>query len=298
MKRKSKILAAAIGLLAFSTAASITGTVAWFTASNVVSAEGIYVMAEKEDGIVMANEDFDSWSTAVQASHDGTIGSPAAQAGFIPTSTKDASTWAHASAVQADDELAVESSYALVTPTLNGSDTGIYKASINNVDKNIYLLNTFYLKSASTDPISGNLYSYVKAEVVGTSVSVELNKALRVLVKYGSDVNVYAPINGATTSYSVCTAINSGDNPATTDVTETSYPTKESVSALTGATTNLLKSNVTIPANNPDSVNVNTFPVNVYCYFEGEDAACFSNNIKATLDQLSITVKLGTSSTL
>ena len=294
MKRKSKIVAAAIALMTFSAAASITGTVAWFTASNVVKAEGIYVMAEKEDGIVMANEDFDVWATAVEASHDGTINN--AQAGFIPTSTKDATTWAHASAVRADDELAVDSTYELVSASLNGSGTGVYKATINDVDKNIYLLNTFYLKSASTSTITGNLYSYVKAEVVGSSVSVELNKALRVLVKHGSDINVYAPINGATASYSVCTSI-TPDDPSTTDTNEFAV-NKESVSAFAGNSTHQLSSNVTIPANVPGSENVNTFPVDVYCYFEGEDAACFSNNITATLDQLSIIVKLGTSSTL
>jgi len=296
--KKSRKFTVAIAsmLLAFSAASAVTGTVAWFTASNVVSASGMYVMAEKEDGIVMANEGLTSWSTAVTASHDGKIGEN--QAGFIPTSTLDGDKWAHASAVQADQKDGVVDSYHMLTTSENSN--GVYKATINDAAKNIYLLNKFYLKSASTSTITGDLYSYVKAEVTGTSASAELNKALRVLVKYGSDVNIYAPISGGTTIYTVCTAVT--EDKAETPENEyaktmTAIPATSGV--FTGATTHKLSSAVTIPANIPDAPNtVNSFEVQVFAYFEGEDAACFSNNIVATLDKLSITVKLGTASNL
>jgi hypothetical protein len=284
-------------MLLLSVAGSITGTVAWFTASNVVSASGMYVMAEKEDGIVMANESLTGWSTAVTASHDGKIGEN--QAGFIPTSTLDGAAWAHASAVQADDEVAVENSYHMLTTSENSN--GVYKATINDAAKNIYLLNKFYLKSASTSTITGDLYSYVKAEVTGTSARAELNKALRVLVKYGSDVNIYAPISGGTTSYTVCTAVTEDDTstPDTNEYAKTMTAIPAANGVFTGATTHKLSSAVTIPANIPAAPDtVNTFEVQVFAYFEGEDAACFSNNIVATLDKLSITVKLGTASNL
>lgn len=41
--KKSKILAPALAILCLSTAASVTGTVAWFAANNVVSADGMAV---------------------------------------------------------------------------------------------------------------------------------------------------------------------------------------------------------------------------------------------------------------
>ena len=279
MKKRSKIMAAAIALLGFSTAASITGTVAWFTASNVVTASGMYVMADKEEGIVMANENFDSWATAVTAAHDGKINSE--QAKFIPTSTVNSSTWAHASASVQNDKTAVESSYAMISPAVVGS-TGVYQASINGNNKNIYLLNTFYVKSASTEIVGGDLYAKVTAEATHED---NLNKTLRVLVKHESNTQIFAPIDGATLSYDVCTAV-SGET-----VTKTAAVAKYNEVVK-------LSETVTIPANNPSAPNITTFPVNVYAYFEGEDAACYSDNITTTLADLQITVKLGTTATL
>lgn len=279
MKKMKKVMAAAIAMMTFSTAATVTGTVAWFTASNVVTANGMYVMADKEEGIVIANEGFDSWATSVTASHDGKVDSQ--QAKFIPTSTVDASTWAHASASIQNDKTAVESSYAMISPTLIGS-TGVYQASINGNNKNIYLLNTFYIKSASTEIVNSDLYAKVTAEVTHED---NLNKTLRVLVKHSDDEQIFAPIQGATLSYDVCTAV-SGET-----VTKTAATAKYNEVVK-------LSESVTIPANNPSAPDITTFPVNIYAYFEGEDAACYSDNITTTLADLQITVKLGTTATL
>ena len=84
--KKSKVMAAAIAMLTLSTAGAVTGTVAWFTSSNVVTASGMSIQAEAEQGILIANESFATWKDSVEASHKG------ANKTFIPTSTADTVT--------------------------------------------------------------------------------------------------------------------------------------------------------------------------------------------------------------
>ena len=73
MKKMKKIMAAAIAMMTFSTAAAVTGTVAWFTASNIVSASGMSIQADTEQGILISNEGFATWKDSVVASHNGEI---------------------------------------------------------------------------------------------------------------------------------------------------------------------------------------------------------------------------------
>ncbi len=53
--KKSKILAPALAILCLSTAASVTGTVAWFAANNIVSAFGMNVRSASPASLVIAN---------------------------------------------------------------------------------------------------------------------------------------------------------------------------------------------------------------------------------------------------
>lgn len=53
--KKSKILAPALAILCLSTAASVTGTVAWFAANNVVSATGMNIKSVTPASLVIAD---------------------------------------------------------------------------------------------------------------------------------------------------------------------------------------------------------------------------------------------------
>ena len=48
--KKTKIIVPALGVLLLSTAASVTGTVAWFSMNNFVTATGMEVKARAENG--------------------------------------------------------------------------------------------------------------------------------------------------------------------------------------------------------------------------------------------------------
>ena len=302
--KKTKVIIPALGILLLSTAASVTGTVAWFTSSNAVSASGINIQIEKEQGFVIANESLTPWGVSAVASHAGT-GST-----FIPTSTATSATWVHAEAEKNEAAAALAGTYKMLSPAVHGDNTGVYNAELAaGLSKDIFLLNNFYLKSSTTGALENNdLYAKVTASVTGTSASVELNKALRVLVRYGvgNDTSgnkiidgtetytyggetVFAPFrvaDDAGLSYNVVTA---GGSPNTTaPVTAVAQ----------GKVSQLGTAKVTIPANNLDNVAVNLFQVQVYAYFEGEDAACFSDNITATLDNIAIDIALGTTNNL
>ena len=53
--KKTKVIIPALGILLLSTAASVTGTVAWFSANETVKANGMNVQARDTNGIVISN---------------------------------------------------------------------------------------------------------------------------------------------------------------------------------------------------------------------------------------------------
>ena len=81
--KKTKVIIPALGILLLSTAASVTGTVAWFSANSTVYANGMQVKAKAESALVISNAlavgtatevNFTTAaSTLVPATHNSTI---------------------------------------------------------------------------------------------------------------------------------------------------------------------------------------------------------------------------------
>lgn len=271
-KTKRLAIAAAIALIGFSTVASISGTVAWFTASNVVNVSGMSIKAEAENGIVISNEAKSAWAESATASHTG------GTAGFIPTSTNDGSTWYHANSAAADVHTQTGGYKSYTTGSGITENAGI--GSIADPVGNIYLLNHFYITSSTVNAISAEgktQYIYLKnvaATLPDSQLSEDLNKSLRILVKSDAGTQIVAPVAGATLSYNV-----HGDATATTAIT--AVPADD--------TSYTLWSGATVPAYGSSS----PIDIEVYCYFEGEDANCKSTNIKATMDLISVQASFG-----
>ena len=281
MKKRSKLLAAALAMLTFSTAASITGTVAWFTASNMVNVSGMSIQAQTEEGIVISNEEQTVWKTSAVASHNTAVS-------VIPTSTADAVTWYHntsndedvstgtgvvgtyAAYTGATEDLATEPAKIKV---VSGVGTVDYDQSATTADdaKNIFLLNKFYIKSSTNTALTKPLYIN---SVAIDNHTTDLHKAVRILVKYSTYVNIYG-IDGRTASYGV-----NGAASGVTTITEAD------------PVNTLIANGVSIPANDTAS----PLEISVYAYFEGEDANCTSSNANATnaLNALSVSLAFGT----
>ena len=277
MKKMKKIMAAAIAMMTFSTAAAVTGTVAWFTANNIVAATGMNIQAEAEEGIVIAEElasySDASWKTNVTAAHTGS----GLERGFIPTSTSTAAAWYHGNSESADTHEAGTGDNAVQAISVTTGSNGVGTATVNGIaGRNVYLLNHFYVQSTvpGTGITSQDLeIKNVTAQDSSTdSKALTLDKSLRVLFKLNDVTKIYAPLLGADFSaanYAGAAKYVNGDD----------------------ANPEVLLSNSTIPgyvANN----NTSALDIAVYIYFEGEDTNCKSANI-GSFANIAISFKVG-----
>lgn len=283
MKKMKKIMAAAIAMMTFSTAAAVTGTVAWFTANNIVAATGMNIQAEAEEGIVIAQElasyNDASWKTNVTAAHSGS----GLEKGFIPTSTSTATAWYHGNSESADthqagtDTNAVKAIDVTAPELVNGN--GVGTATVNGITgRNIYLLNHFYVQS--TVPGTGIAHQDLEIKDVTAQDSTTeekaktLNKSLRVLfkVKDSETAKIYAPLadaDFATVNYAGAAEHVNGED----------------------STPYALLTDTTIPGYVANSA-ASCIDISVYIYFEGEDTNCKSANI-GQFANIAISFKLG-----
>lgn len=291
MKKMKKIMAAAIAMMTFSTAAAVTGTVAWFTANNIVSASGMNIQAEAENGIVIANElhTADShWLTVVDASHDGLSKT------FIPTSTGNLTTWFHGLSDKADNGQSNVKYDQFITPADDDEDgvyTALSSAHFTTDAKNVYLKNDFFVQASAKSAITNQNIYIEEIAITGNTGSAELDKSLRVgLMVNDAFKAIYAPLSGATTSYTVCTSVTQ-DNPST-DNNEYSATVDTAVSAIDVSAAN--DSNLVYTGNIPeyDTAGNTNIKFSVFVYFEGEDKNHKSANLQNTLDTLALTFKL------
>ena len=267
--KKTKIIIPALGMLLLSTAASISGTVAWFSMNTTVTANGMQVKAKAQAGLVISN------------ASDGTYNASAATvkttcAELFPASTYNLSTWL-ASVSTNPGQANTQQEYTSATAwTSNSSDAN-------------YVVHDFYIRSSSASALtvwSVDVKS-VSAEVIDTNTEDEvtpvvkdLEKSLRVGVKFGTSENsyIYAPIAGYTATVSVQDAAGAySDN------------NRHSVSALAGNTQSRDHGVTQVPNN--QSAGLHAY---VFVWFEGEDANCISDNIVSDLNSIAITVEFTT----
>ncbi len=278
--KKSKIIVPALGILVLSTAAAVTGTVAWFTSNTLVNLSGMQLQIDPEEGIVVANEAKANWATSALASHTG-LNASDEQLQFMLTSTADLSVWYHANSDDANSATA-SSAYTDVSPNkpdAGKDETGLGVKTIDQVDKNIYLLNRFYVQSASSVSREHQNIYVTDVAASGSANSQQLNKALRVAFVLGSTKVIYAPFSGASLTYTV------GGTEGT------SITVKAAKDANNNSVRTNLAEDVTVGAYSEGGTYATE--IEVYAYFEGEDAAAKSSNITATLDTLAISFKFG-----
>jgi hypothetical protein len=266
----TKKIFSAAAMLAVSASMLATSTYAWFSMNTQVTATGMNVKAKAEGGIVISNESKADWNASSTASHNTSVE-------LIPTSSYNMTTWYHASSDDAKDAKAGQSAdkYTAISTSAGNlsvnEGVGIWTRGSDDTS-NIYLLNSFFIKSSSEQMTGETLYVN-DISVTGDSTSGNLDKALRLAVVYDTTTLIYAPLESTTSQYTV--GAQSGGN----------------VTPLASSAVNqTLKSNVNIPAYS----STTPLEVKVYLFFEGEDANCKSENITATLDGLTATVRFGT----
>lgn len=266
-----KKLIPALCMLLIAAALMGTSTFAWFSMNTQVTATGMQVKAQAEGGIVISNSAKSTWSAEATAQ--------VTSATLYPTSHAANDTkWYHNKSDDADNAAAGQASTSYTTLNITHSSTnegvGYVESNANStfdagVDAAYYLLNNFTIKS-SGDALSSTLYIN-QVTVSSSATLLDIDKALRVAIVVGSTTYIYAPVEGATTTYRV--AGSSEDTVAYT--------------AISGK--NLATSVTTIPNTNEG------IPVSIYVYFEGEDTNCKSTNISGIeADKLTVSVQFGT----
>ena len=274
--KKLRAMVAAIAMLTLSAASAVTGTVAWFTANNLVNVSGMQIQAEVENGIVISNQDNAKgsktdadWLTTVTATYDGD------DTTFVPTSTNTLNTWYHGLSDKADNgqsNVSYDEFNAIsVSAGIASSTTATHFIT---VAKNIYLINEFYIQASAKQAIPNQDLFIEQIEISGVSGSENLDKSIRVgLMIDNVKKGIFAPLSGATLSHKV----NGAD--ASTVATDVSAPNDK---------TKVLD-NVSIPAYT--ATGTNALVCKVFVYFEGEDVAHKSANITNSLDTLALSLK-------
>ncbi len=248
-----------------------TSTYAWFTMNKTVTATGLQVKARAEGGIVIFR------TGGSRATATTTVSSSlGAAAALLPTSTADAAAWYHAEGTTDTNGAALNGVYS--TLTLANEAPGNTNLGLRYVvnpgdgtDKSqAYVLYDIYTVVPDTN--SSKYTDLWVSECTVTGATKDLSKSLRVLVKCGANVSIFAPVDGATLAYSVNgTAI----SPAAVDShTSGATPLTKTIS---GTGKNILVSG-----------EVETATVEVYVYFEGEDTNHTTSNLATGIENLTI----------
>jgi len=272
-----KKLLPALVMLLISAVLLSTSTFAWFSMNTQVTATGMQIQAKSEGGIVISNESGTDWNASATASHNQV-------AQLIPTSTSDVTAWYHNKSDAADDAKPDQATTTYATVSSDSKWTNVdgvqfidtdESGALDNGENAYFLLNKFYIKS-SAEAINPATLKINSVVATGASTSANLDASLRVAVKIGGQVYIYAPIANATLTYRIAGG--------SVDVTATASTGTGIVNTLTNVTT--------IPDNT--ATTANAVEAAIYIYFEGEDLNCKSSNITSTLDTLQVTVVFGT----
>ena len=242
--KKTKIIIPALGILLLSTAASVTGTVAWFSMNSDVTATSMTIQAIAESGIAIAAWKETNTEAPAEADFKNTAAANvASKAAMRPTFTADGLAWYHAKSTAVDNAKAISSEgYQDIT----GSE-------------DIYLLNKFDIK-ATGEPAD----VWVKGITLKAGGTNDFDHCVRVLVVSGSTKLFFGPIGSEHTGTESTVACDAGDLLSPLSITFVQPNTAESK----------IITNVTTTAQT----------VSVYLYFDGEDAMCKSSKIYSFAD--------------
>ena len=200
--KKTKIVIPALGLLLLSTAASVTGTVAWFSANATVTASALTIKASVdanlfiENGIVPAIDSVTHTSATLDG--DGVTSTKVSPVDFDQTSgliARIPATYSTAPDVANAGSAATWTTVATLSSGTSGAVTGASKSpSGTYVPKDYFVYGYVTIARKQTTASTFNLSA---TATVTYSVESQLNKAFRVGVLIDSGTMVESADNAA-----------------------------------------------------------------------------------------------------
>lgn len=262
-----KQLLAAVAMVLVAAVALGSSTYAWFVASGTVTATGMKVQAQSEGGLAISF-DGQAWGTSATANMT------TAQK-LLPTSTNNLTTWVHASAKAADASAAEMGSYSDVSTSIFSETGDTLKDKY--IKSNSYVVwRQFLIRSTSLDSAAlskGLFVKDIKVTLDDATKNPEktMSTALRVAVECGSHKYIYGPVK-VTNSGSVTSAT---DNYTVYELNDQNKAVakQDKVKLAALGSTSLL-----VPESQTITNAYSGVPVNIYIWFEGEDAKLFSDN--------------------
>jgi hypothetical protein len=241
-----KRLFSAIAMLTCSAVMLSTATYAWFTMNRDVTVNNLTVKAQAEEGLVIAAYTSNGATAPVAAAFADEADAYNTLSGtytLLPTFTEDGTTWWHQTSKKSNDGQDYAET-AAVTVT-NDTTNHVY----------YYEENKFQIKSYGA--VSGSTAAtqavYVKSVSVDSRTAQAYDPSLRVLIK-------------------------SADYALVFDGTGQRTDTENLLGDSSIATVTLVEENTT-DAKILDAASTTAQDVTIYLYFDGEDAACKSDNI-------------------
>ena len=320
-KNNTKKLLGAVGMLSISAAMLVSSTFAWFTMNKEVSVKSMQVKAKAEGGLLI-NEVADptdtGWDNEATANNlpTGVALVPTSTkngATWWHANSKTAND--EAGAGNRSISTSLSGDYTNITSSLTAKQTAATATPANALtggvaENNIYYIErgsnstfdadtddayyikyTYYMKLSSDSAIN-NLgqtagdqnvaIKEVKATLPSTATSADLDKALRVGVKIGGKMYIYAPVYSAKNdiaAYYVTdtyTAANGNTAASITNTEVNAFYKTDKVNTALG----------TLPA----VTTTTPTQVDIYLWFEGEDDFCQSDKITDTLDDIEVDV--------
>ena len=183
--KKTKVIIPALGMLLLSTAASVTGTVAWFAANATVNANGMAITAKTDSEFLVISKT----DTLTANADTVALATPTGQ--VLPTNWAETSTdnyaWVTGAGTTTSDG------------TLSGSYTALTIAETGNFgaanDKNYYVYDTVYVGLAvgSSTPSSSKKLKCTATFSAGQSSN--LNKCLTIGLDVRNDMSTTADLD-------------------------------------------------------------------------------------------------------
>ena len=277
--KKTKIIIPALGMLLLSTAASVTGTVAWFAANASVQASGMYIQAKSDSSFLIIGTS--SVLSDVQNANATSADISSAHAEVYPVAHD---TIANTAAAIATDVSNLKQ-YELISDTTKKISIDAYNVLISE-QKALY----------QEENANGTNWYYQIADAVTASTSTKQKTYLATL-----DANY---IIHTTLYVTMSTGSNDGANLKVKDISftmrndtsgasETMNPVRALVTSASASVEFQARSGG--PAVPNDTVLAATVtsgalvPIDIFVYYDGNDADVFTNNV-ANLEGATINI--------
>lgn len=267
-------LLAAIAMVLVAVIALGSSTYAWFVQAGSVTAEGMQVNLTSEGGLVIRYVGAgDAWGVTATANMTEAPD-------LLPTSTKDMTQWTYAKAASSTKYYMDENTYKVVTSDVIG-ENGV-------IDGNPYVVKKgFQIRSSNPSIIAKGLSvsSVTVTRNDAGAATQDLSNSLKVGLKW-----TYATEGGEThTGYLIMSPLSVGQGQGTTSyqfitpgdpIGDTEFVTPGAAETVgmkaAGTDAILLADTVNVSSDTAHPVNVD-----VYIWYEGQDAHLYSDNINA-----------------